>query len=157
MDGNVLIDKTDRTGKQVMYPATAYLLTSAMEDVVSKGRGTPAQFDYKDMPIAGKTGTTTSTYDIWFAGYTPYLTASIWSGYDNNNSKQTNGSYHKKLWAKIMKEICEAKQYEYKDFEMPDSVVEVDVCPRCGKLAKGSSYKEYFAKGTEPEEYCSGH
>ena len=157
MDGNVLIDKTDRTGKQVMYPATAYLLTSAMEDVVSKGTGTPAQFDYKDMPIAGKTGTTTSTYDIWFAGYTPYLTASIWSGYDNNNSKQTNGSYHKKLWAKIMKEICEAKQYEYKDFEMPDSVVEVDVCPRCGKLAKGSSYKEYFAKGTEPEEYCSGH
>lgn len=157
MDGNVLIDKTDRTGKQVMYPATAYLLTSAMEDVVSKGTGTPAQFDYKDMPIAGKTGTTTSTYDIWFAGYTPYLTASIWSGYDNNNSKQTNGSYHKKLWAKIMKEICEAKQYEYKDFEMPDSVIEVDVCPRCGKLAKGSSYKEYFAKGTEPEEYCSGH
>ena len=156
MDGNVLIDKTNRAGRQVMYSSTAYLLTSAMEDVVTKGTGTPANFDYNDIPIAGKTGTTSSTYDLWFAGYTPYLTASIWSGYDNNNSKQTDATYHKTLWAKIMKRIHETAQYPTRDFEKPDTVVEVNVCARCGGLANSHSktITEYFAKGTEPEKGC---
>lgn len=157
MDGNVLIDKTNRNGKQVMYPSTAYLLTSAMQDVVTKGTGKLANFDYNGIPIAGKTGTTSSTYDLWFAGYTPYYTAALWSGYDNNNAKQTDGSYHKGLWAKLMKAVCEYKQLEYRDFEMPDSVVEVKICKKCGNLAKAgsSSYKEYFAKGSEPDDYCT--
>lgn len=157
MDGNVLIDKSNRTGKQVMYSSTAFLLTSAMEDVVTKGTGTAAAFDYEGLPIAGKTGTTTSTYDLWFAGYTPYLTASIWSGYDNNNSKQSNSTYHKKLWATIMKRICEFEQYEYRDFEKPDTITEVKTCARCGGLATSASkvITEYFAKGTEPTKYCT--
>lgn len=154
MDGNVLIDKTKRAGKQVMYSSTAYLLTSAMQDVVTKGTGTPANFDYNGIPIAGKTGTTTSGYDIWFAGYTPYLTGVIWSGYDNNNSKQTNQAYHKTLWAKIMKGICEVKNYEYKDFEMPDTVVQCAICPYCGgKTTVGIT--EYYAKNTVPSFDCT--
>lgn len=156
MDGNVLIDKTSRSGKQVMYPSTAYLLTSAMGSVVTKGTGKPANFDYNGIPVVGKTGTTTSQYDLWFAGYTPYLTASIWSGFDNNNYKQSDGTYHKKLWAKIMKEICEHEEYEFRDFEIPDSVIEVTVCSRCGKISKSKKGKtEFYAKGTEPDGYCT--
>lgn len=145
LDGNVLIDKTERSGKQVMYSSTAFLLTSAMQDVVRGrgGTGSAAKFDYNGIPIAGKTGTTTSKYDLWFVGYTPYLTAAIWSGYDNNNLTQTNAVYHKYLWAKIMKKICEHEDYQYRDFEMPDTVVECNVGGR----------KEYFAKGTEPDGY----
>lgn len=34
------------------------------------------------MTMAGKTGTTSSRKDLYFAGYTPYYTAAVWSGYD---------------------------------------------------------------------------
>ena len=52
-DGNVLIDKTPVT-RQVFKDSTAYLLTSAMEDVISIGTGTAAKFTGIDMPAAGK-------------------------------------------------------------------------------------------------------
>lgn len=51
-DGNVLLDKTPKT-HTVIKDSTAYLLTSAMEDVVKYGTGKLA--DFGTMPIAGKT------------------------------------------------------------------------------------------------------
>ncbi|HOO27947.1 MAG TPA: transglycosylase domain-containing protein, partial [Lachnospiraceae bacterium] len=53
-DGNVLIDNTPKT-RQVIKETTAFLLTSAMEDVVTKGTG--AKVNFGNMAIAGKTGT----------------------------------------------------------------------------------------------------
>lgn len=40
-----------------MKDSTAWLLTSAMEDVVSKGTGTSAQISNYGIAEAGKTGT----------------------------------------------------------------------------------------------------
>ena len=55
------------------------------------------------MPVAGKTGTTSSYKDIWFTGYTPFYTCSVWGGYDNNASLQDEErSYNKTLWSAIM-------------------------------------------------------
>lgn len=51
-DGNVVIDNTPEERK-VIKPSTAYLLTSAMEDVVSEGTGTRLQLS--NMHVAGKT------------------------------------------------------------------------------------------------------
>ena len=78
-DGNIVIDKTQKT-RQVFKESTAYLLTSAMQDVVTGGTGTNLKLS--NMSVAGKTGTTTNYTDEWFAGFTPYYTCSIWSGYD---------------------------------------------------------------------------
>lgn len=80
-NGRVLLDRTTPTTHTVLKESTAVLLTEAMESVVTSGTGTACQLD-DDMPVAGKTGTTSSEYDLWFCGYTPYLTASIWTGYD---------------------------------------------------------------------------
>ncbi len=102
-DGNILIDHTPEKS-QVMKSSTAWLLTDAMKDVVTSGTGTLTKFTSVDMPIAGKTGTTSNNVDLWFVGYTPYYTAGIWSGYDNNLS-QTNTTYHKVLWRTIMEKI----------------------------------------------------
>ena len=54
-NGNVLIEKTS-AGRSVIKESTAWLLTSAMEDVVTQGTGTACQLD--NMTVAGKTGTT---------------------------------------------------------------------------------------------------
>lgn len=81
-DGNVILDNTHPESKQVIKETTAFLLTDAMVDVVTKGTGGSVNFG--GMAIAGKTGTTSDYNDVWFAGYTPYYTATTWAGYDNN-------------------------------------------------------------------------
>lgn len=161
-DGNVLIDKTPAK-RQVMKDSTAYLLTSAMQDVITRGTGTKAKFTEIDMPAAGKTGTTSSDIDLWFEGFTPYYTAGIWGGWDLNKD-QDNTIYHKTLWKTIMENIHKEKKLKRKDFKVPDSVSTATICTSCGKLAISgicSSYnaakKEYFAKDMIPSETCTCH
>ena len=159
-DGNTLLENTMKTRK-VLKDTTAYLLTDAMEDVVTKGTG--ARVNFGNMAIAGKTGTTSSNVDVWFAGYTPYYTASAWAGYDNNvhmGSSETNTA--KNLWKACMGRIHEG--LEYKAFSRPEGIVTATVCNKSGKLAvpgfcdaDGSSYTEYFAEGTVPTETCDHH
>lgn len=176
-DGNVLLNKTpskvteiDLNGKsvvtysmpnskQVMKDSTAFLLTEAMQDVVKSGTGTRLKFQTVKMPLAGKTGTSTDNKDLWFAGFTPYLTAGIWCGYDASEEQSMN-TYHKDIWRTIMEKI--SSRYEPAEFTMPDSVTTAHVCTICGKLAPeghyGSYYvNEYFAKGSVPTEICKYH
>ena len=80
-DGNVLLENHPQT-RQVIKETTAYLLTSAMVDVVTKGTG--GRVNFGNMGIAGKTGTTSKDVDVWFCGFTPYYTCGAWAGYDNN-------------------------------------------------------------------------
>ncbi len=155
-DGNVLIDNTSPETKQVMKDSTAYLLTSAMEDVVNKGTGAAAKLD--DMTAAGKTGTTTNYVDLWFAGYTPYYTGAVWGGYDNNKPmSSSNSRWRNQLWKRIMDRVHEG--LENKDFEIPTSVEKKSICTRTGLLAVSGcpSITEYFATDTLPTQSCSGH
>lgn len=164
-DNKVLL-KNKTTVRQVMMESTAFLLTSAMEDVVKKGTGVLARFQNLNMPIAGKTGTTSDNNDVWFAGFTPYYTACIWSGYDNNKT-QTNTSYHKIIWRDVMEQIHKEYKLEPVPFTIPDSIVQRTICTKSGKLAveglcdkyEGGSTvaTEYFAKNTEPTEKCDVH
>ncbi len=170
--GNVILDKTvTQESHDVLTAETSALLTNAMQDVLkSGGTGTAAKLN--NMPVAGKTGTTDSYNDIWFSGYTPYYTATIWSGYDENKSqtKSATGnsnanSYHKKLWSKIMDRIHE--DLPYKEFSIPKTLVQATVCSKSGKLAipgtcdstmEGNCITtEYFTADTVPTEYCDNH
>lgn len=170
-DGNTLLDNTAENAKetrQVMKESTAWLLTNAMKDVIEKpqGTGSDTKFSSVRMAQAGKTGTTTNDIDLWFEGYTPYYTAGIWSGYDNNRS-QTDTSYHKRLWKTLMEQIHSELGLEKKDFKKPSDIVTASICTKCGKLAVkglcdlasgGSCIRmEYFAEGTQPTENCSCH
>ena len=160
-DGNVLIDNTTSYTKTVLKESTAWLLTSAMQDVVSSGTGTRANFS--GMTIAGKTGTTTDNNDVWFVGYTPYYTAGVWAGYDNNHSLNSSAGetrYHLNIWREVMSRIHE--NLENKRFEMPDNITSATVCAASGKLpipgiCDGMMKTEYFAEGTTPTEYCDVH
>ena len=159
IDGNQTVTYTTPTSKQVMKDSTAWLLTDAMQDVVKSGTGTAVKFSSIPMPLAGKTGTTTDNKDLWFVGYTPYLTAGIWGGFDASE-EQSNTTYHKGIWKAIMEKIN--SRYETAEFEKPNSVISVYICSKCGKLAPeghyGSTYrKEYFAKGSVPTEVCRYH
>lgn len=159
-DGNVLIDNTNPESTQVIKESTAWLLTSAMVDVVTSGTGGSVNFG--NMAIAGKTGTTSDYKDVWFSGFTPYYTATTWTGYDNNvsmtSSEEKNLS--KKMWKAVMSRIHE--NLEYKSFPMASGIVTATVCSKSGKLpiagvCDGCTKTEYFAEGTVPTEYCDVH
>ena len=125
-NGRVLLDNTTPTTHTVLKASTASLLTQGMTSVITEGTGTSAKLDGK-MPVSGKTGTTSSEYDLWFCGYTPYLTASIWTGYDENVSLSGDQAYHERLWAKIMNQIDSVKKYKAKSFKMSKDVKKYDI------------------------------
>ncbi|HKM03012.1 MAG TPA: transglycosylase domain-containing protein [Lachnospiraceae bacterium] len=159
-DGNVILDNTHPETRQVIKETTAFLLTDAMVDVVTKGTGTPANF--AGMAIAGKTGTTTAYRDVWFAGYTPYYTATTWVGYDNNVSLKSESEkvLAKTLWRATMSRIHE--DLPNKSFTMPSGIVTATVCSKSGKLpiegiCDATLVTEYFAEGTVPTESCDVH
>lgn len=176
-DGNVIIDNTPET-HMVMKETTAFLLTDAMEEVMDGKRfpsssslnlyGTGRAADVEGMSIAGKTGTTSNTNDIWFAGFSPYYTAVLWSGYDEQqriSDSYYSLSYHKEIWKSIMTRVH--KDLPDPGFKAPAGIVSKQVCCKSGKLAapglcdhdpRGSmAYTEYFVEGTEPTEVCDKH
>ena len=158
-DGNVILDNTAPQSKQVIKETTAFLLTDAMVDVVTSGTGGAVNFG--NMAIAGKTGTTSDYNDVWFAGYTPYYTATTWAGFDNNvKLSGDERNLAKKLWRAVMSRIHE--DLPSQSFTVPSGIVTATVCSRSGKLpieglCNGTLRTEYFAEGTVPTETCNIH
>ena len=166
-DGNVIIDNTQPQARQVLKETTAFLLTSAMTDVVTSGTGTGANFG--GTAIAGKTGTTSDNNDVWFSGYTNYYTATTWAGYDNATNKPSNATklgtpeernLAKSLWRATMSRIHE--NLPAANFEVPSGIVTATVCSQSGMIPIqglcGATLKvEYFAEGSVPTESCAVH
>ena len=173
-NGKILINNEPESHR-VLKDSTAFLLTDAMADSMISNRkfgssvnSTSVSAKIPGMSCAGKSGTTTANNDIWFVGYTPYYTAGIWAGCDENQklTAQNGGtSFHKAIWRKIMTRIHEGMADP--GFSVPDSIETAEICRKSGKLAspgvctsdpRGSAvYTEYFAKGTVPTEMCNIH
>jgi penicillin-binding protein 1B len=79
--------------EQVVDPASLYLLTVALQDVVREGtaRRLAASLP-SDLHVAGKTGTTNDLRDSWFAGFTGDRLAVVWVGRDDNQTAGLTGS-----------------------------------------------------------------
>lgn len=180
-DGNVIIDTTLDEPRQAMKETTAFLLTDAMSQSMLPNRAyaaninvnstsTRAHFD--GMSLAGKSGTTTKDVDIWFVGFSPYYTAGVWGGCDENQplidnaSGEYNGGsgFHKDIWRNIMQRVHEGLPDI--GFDEPAGIVTAQVCRKSGKLPSGGCYNdfrgssvitEYFEEGTVPTDKCEVH
>ena len=157
-DGNLLYEKVPETHVS-MKETTAALLTSAMQDVINQGTGGAARLN--NMPAAGKTGTSQKSRDLWLCAYTPYLTGSVWTGFDDDQPMEDlNQSFHNRMWKRIMDRINDEFDYSYKSFKMPASIGSTTVCAETGKLPSSefcTVVSEYFAPGTYPTQSCPGH
>lgn len=164
-DGNLLLDNSNPETHRVVKSTTAQLMTNAMTSVITQGTGGRCRLP--NMDVAGKTGTSNSDGDLWFVGFTPYYTAAIWTGYDDDATRKVYKEVdHTGMWGQIMKKIHE--DLPSARFEMDsDKIVSVQVCKQSGLLPveglcdcdeRGSQIvTEYFAKGTEPTETCDAH
>jgi penicillin-binding protein 1A len=93
---------------RVLPPGVAWEVTRVLEANVREGTGVRAELPGRT--VAGKTGTTTSWTDAWFAGFVPSLTTVTWVGYplhtrsmsDVHGIQVQGGSFPAQIWHDYM-------------------------------------------------------
>ena len=112
--GNVVLENPART--IVAFKAnTAWNMADMLVNAVNYGTGTEARLS--NMPVGGKTGTTTNNCDRYFVGFTPYYVAAVWTGYDTPEYMNFSGNPAAQIWKLVMAPIHE--NLEYKSFPTP--------------------------------------
>jgi len=147
-----VLESNDPNPEQIINPQTSFLITSMMEDVVKYGTGWRAKAIGR--PTAGKTGTTNDYKDAWFVGYTPYLVACVWVGFDNHKTlgpQETGARAASPIWVSFMNNALAGDPEE---FSQPEGIVSYFIDPKTGLLLHDDSgIKEYFKEGTQPKQY----
>jgi penicillin-binding protein 1A len=97
-NGNIVFQhRTVREG--VLDPALAAAVVRTMEKVVSSGTGTTANIG---RPQAGKTGTHQNASDVWFVGFVPQYSTSVWVGFPDSQVPMEHlvihGRYYDTVW-----------------------------------------------------------
>lgn len=161
-DGSILLDNTQRESHRVYKPATCYVLTQMLKKVAA------VDWNYaqpSNTTAAGKTGTTEFYRDVWFCGYTPYYTASVWYGYPNASGRSTavpevDGKNPCRIWKAAMEKLHEGLPAA--DWARPEDVINMEVCKESGMIASESCKEKMnvlLIKGSpaNPTEVCDLH
>ena len=126
------------TGRQVMDPRTAYQVVHMLEGVVV--RGTALTLADLGLPLFGKTGTTSGPTNVWFAGGSSDIVATIYMGYDQPRSL---GGYAQggRIAAPIFKQFVEATRRRWSDkpFTVPEGIRMVRIDRVSGKQVFGGT------------------
>ena len=164
-----VIWQSSTTAVQILRPGTAFLMSSILADVITRGTGSQARSQGFKLPAAGKTGTTNDSADAWFVGYTPNLVAGVWFGRDQPQpiiGRATAATIAVPAWARFMKQATASDRPDW--YQMPSDFEKVAICQVSGMRAtaacrlaaanhQGGVLDDYFPKGTAPKEPCSVH
>lgn len=161
--GNVILDTSTPEETKIFSPQASYIVYDMLKAQVESGSAKPAKFG--NIPVAGKTGTTTGDKDYLFAGLTPYYSAAIWVGYDKPKEMRTSsGTVTSPIFGKIMG--LAHKDLQYKEVEQPSGISKIAVCmdsglkptSLCTQDPRGSRvYYDWFINGSAPTQYCNYH
>jgi penicillin-binding protein 1A len=147
--------------ERVIDPAQAFVLTTMLQDVVSRGTGTAARVGGYGGPAAGKTGTTNDAADVWFIGYTPELVGGVWMGMDERKTLvrgASGGTLAAPVWGRIMGRVYSGRPTP-SGWSPPAGVSTAQVDRATGAVidescpARGPTYTEYFI-GRVPLSTC---
>ena len=171
-DGRVLLENS-AISQPALSRETAAILTRLLMEVNSlELGGTAARYLQKtsdlDLETAGKTGTTQGGCDRRYIGMTPRLLTGVWMGYDYPSRQGgIQGNPCVGIWDDLMA-ICEETyggMPSTSTFELPDTLVEVEICPLSGCMPNDFCVEEnhhamtkgWFVKGSEPTRTCPIH
>ncbi len=140
--------------EQIADPRTVYQLVTMLQGVCE--RGTAAKLRDLGKPVAGKTGTTNDSKDVWFVGFTPDLVVGVFVGYDTPQtlgSRETGGSLAVPIFEAFMQEVLKDKPAT--PFRTPPGLNLMRVDAATGQPAgEGTTHAiwEAYIPGTEPGE-----
>jgi penicillin-binding protein 1B len=144
VEPNAIVRATDSSGddvlgakgraQQVVKPATAYMMTDMLTDVIDHGTARAARGSVKKTAIAGKTGT---SRDGWFVGFTPNLVCAVWIGFDDNKQLGLTGAEAAlPAWTEFVREVVALRpELGGEAFERPAGISFVEIDPETGMRA----------------------
>ncbi|MDH4262558.1 MAG: PBP1A family penicillin-binding protein [Spirochaetia bacterium] len=137
------LNKLQRESKlQLIEPGVNFIIRKLLEGVMDYGTATVGvrQIGGFTGPGAGKTGTTSSWNDAWFAGFTKDLAAVVWMGIDKGSltlgKHQSGGVLCAPVWGEFMKNVYASEKRKAEPFSnvIPKDVYTVQVCSSQGRL-----------------------
>lgn len=118
-----VVYKNNNEKDQVYSQDAARMMTDVLKGVFNESYGTGRKLKLDNGQIcAGKTGTTNSSKDVWFCGYTKYYTTVVWAGYDTPRAMPgaSGASIPGVIWKDYMDDIH--KKLKPEDFIMPSTI-----------------------------------
>ncbi|SHH39213.1 transglycosylase domain-containing protein [Clostridium grantii] len=162
--GKIILESEVST-REVLSPQTAFIMSELLKGPTSSG-GTGSRIRSSftsNLPIMGKTGTSTEMKNLWFCGLTPYYSGAVWI--DNHIKLKGLGSSDAAyIFGKIMMVANEGK--DYAEIKMPSGLTTALIDIDSGLLPTELSYKDqrgsrvqrfYFLPGTVPTETDNVH
>ncbi len=142
--GDMVLDNP-QDSREILSEKTVNYTNYCLTNAVVNGTGKVANF--ASGFVAGKTGTTSSSRDKWFCGYTNYYTAAVWCGYDQ--PEKINLSYNPaaQLWKNVMQPVH--KGLKNVSLYNESKMVSVTVCQDTGNLATEACSHDYRGNRTE--------
>ena len=123
-EGAVIYETRPKEIEGFTTPEQAYLMTDVLKEVVTRGTGRNARV--KGIELAGKTGTTNSSIDAWFCGYSPTIEVISWFGRDDNKPigrrGATGGGLAAPAFAYYYKKLLELYPETKRTFDIPQGV-----------------------------------
>jgi len=154
---NIVSPKFVNMARRLVDPVSIYQINSMLKGVVT--RGTASKTVGKvGLDVAGKTGTTNDSKDVWFIGYSPEVVAGCYIGYDIPRSlgnTASGGSLCGSAFANFIKnaygDTLKSK------WQIPVDTKFVDINYDTGEVSnnKGSKHKivrELFRKSKDPSQ-----
>jgi penicillin-binding protein 1A len=149
---DVNCEKNQAPAPRAISAQNAYLMTSALHDVIQFGTAAQAKTIGRN-DLAGKTGTTQNQVDAWFAGYNPDLVAVSWMGFDQPQSLHEYGAKAAlPIWMQFISGAL--KNVPEHVPAQPADIVSLRINPNTGRQASDvnpNAIFEYFMKPYLPE------
>ncbi len=158
---NILGDKNDCGGEQVIDPRVSFLITDILKDNQARAPAFGANSllvipDHKE--VAVKTGTSNELRDNLAIGYTQNYVVAVWVGNNDNSPMARIASGvtgATPIFNKIMTMLL--KDSPSQDWPIPPRIIQLPICPFTGTLAcEGCPVKmEWFLEENKPQKACS--
>ena len=164
-DKNVILE-SEQESHRVMSEQNAYVAKEVLTAPVTGTSGAATAWKTKVAGIetAAKTGTTDGDKDRWLCGFTPYYTAAVWYGFDQQEYIPASINPGTIIFSDVMNAIH--KPLPNASFERPEGITQVKICKDSGMLPGENCshaingdrvYPEYFVRGTAPTKKCDVH
>ncbi len=133
--------------ENVISPQTSFQILNILEGAIQRGTGKP--LNKIDYPIAGKTGTTNESKDLWFFGLTPRYVIGVYVGYDTPRSigyRETGSSVALPIFKTIIENYL-LENNSIDRFVVPSELIVKTVNQENGEISDGqNTIIDYFTK-----------
>ena len=134
--------------EKVISPQTSFQILNILEGAIERGTG--KSLNKIDYPIAGKTGTTNESKDLWFFGLIPRYVIGVYVGYDTPRQigyRETGSSVALPIFKSIIENYFLENKNLNDKFVVPNDLILKKVNKDNGKVSDGqNTIIDYFTK-----------